>query len=74
MREPTERDHSSHGAALQRQEDEAVRRRRRPVSEGVDPRHVFKVRITTRMGHEAWRPRGSSLEESTEGWQYVVVT
>lgn len=72
---PTERDHSSHGAALRRQVDEAVQRRRRPVSEGVDPRHVFKVRTRSRLDDGTWRPRGlEPLGESTEGWQYVLVT
>lgn len=72
---PTERNHTEHGRTLRRQVDEAVRRERRPISEGVDPRHVFNVRTVSRMDDAIWRARGlEPLGESTEGWQYVVIT
>lgn len=72
---PTERNRTRHGAALRRQIQQATRQERRPISEGIDPRHVFKVRTVSRVDDATWRPRGlEPLGESTEGWQYVVIT
>ena len=42
--------------------------------EGIDPRHVFKVKATARVADGTWEPRGLSFLGETEGWNYFVIT
>ena len=47
---------------------------RRVAEDGVDPRLVFKVKATTRIGDSTWHPRGLTMLGEAAGWTYVVVS
>lgn len=70
-----QRNPSRHGQKLTDDLSEALATPRSPVAEGVDPRHVFKVRAASRVAESGWSGRGLELlGESTEGWTYFVLT
>lgn len=66
---------SRHGQKLTDDLSEALATPRSSVAEGVDPRHVFKVRAASRVAESGWSGRGlEPLGESAEGWTYFVLT
>lgn len=70
-----ERNPSRHGRKLSDDLSGALAVQRSPVAEGVDPRHVFKVRAASRIPEAGWAGRGlEPLGESAEGWTYFVLT
>lgn len=72
---PPTRNPSRHGQKLTEDLSDALSTPRSPVAEGVDPRHVFKVRAASRVADSGWSGRGlEPLGESTEGWTYFVLT
>lgn len=69
------RNPSRHGRKLTDDLSDAISVPRSPVAEGVDPRHVFKVRAASRVADSGWSGRGlEPLGESTDGWTYFVLT
>lgn len=63
-----------HASDLTHEVQEVAAVPRRDVVEGIDPRHVFKVRATSRMPDSTWEPRGLQFLGEAEGWTYFVIS
>jgi hypothetical protein len=70
-----DRNPNRHGRKLTTDLAGAIAASRSPIAEGIDPRHVFKVRTVSRIAESGWTGRGlEPLGESSEGWTYFVLT